>query len=60
MAGVKQSGLPSFIYANVIDDFKIFECARDDAAFMLSHPEREDFYSLIEAAKKDAKGASLA
>lgn len=60
VAGVKQSGLPSFSYANVIDDFKIFECARDDATFMLLHAEREDFSSLIEAAKKDAKGASLA
>jgi ATP-dependent DNA helicase RecG len=35
--GVRQSGLPDFAYANIIDDFKIFECARDDAAKILKH-----------------------
>lgn len=35
IAGTKQSGLPAFSVANVIDDFKIFECARDDAAKIL-------------------------
>ena len=41
IVGVRQSGLPDFAYANIIDDFKIFECARDDATEILKH--QDDF-----------------
>jgi len=57
LAGVKQSGLPSFSYANLVDDFKIFECARDDASAILKH--RDDFANrfVLFAAEKEAKGS---
>lgn len=60
MAGTKQSGLPSFNYANVIDDFKIFECARDDATYMLSHQDDPSFAPLIEKASKEASPLAYA
>lgn len=60
IAGTRQSGLPDFSYANIIDDFKIFECARDDAAFLIKHPDDKECYPLIYEAEKEAKETSLA
>ena len=53
--GVKQSGLPSFNALNVIDDFKIFECARDDATWILMHkndPENKEIIERIQNEKR--------
>jgi len=57
LAGVKQSGLPDFAYANLVDDFKIFECARDDATAILKN--RDDFANriVLYEAGKEAKGS---
>lgn len=33
--GVKQSGLPDFLVANVVEDYKILEVARDEAAELI-------------------------
>lgn len=60
MAGVKQSGLPSFNLANIVDDFKIFEVARDDANEILKHKEKKEYASLIEEVKKEVDDISLA
>jgi ATP-dependent DNA helicase RecG len=60
IAGQKQSGLPDFSYANIIDDFKIFECARDDAAFILSHSEKRDYAAISAKAETESQGVSLA
>jgi ATP-dependent DNA helicase RecG len=57
LAGVKQSGLPSFAYANMIDDFKIFECARDDATAILKQKDNFDYRLILYAAEKESKGA---
>ncbi len=49
--GVKQSGLPSFSTLNIIDDFKILECARDDATLILSKrkdPENQELIKSVE------------
>lgn len=56
IAGTRQSGLPDFNYANIIDDFKIFECARDDASYILAHQDEPTFFHLLERAKKEATG----
>ena len=53
--GVKQSGLPSFNALNVIDDFKIFECARNDATWILMHkndPENKEIIERIQNEKR--------
>jgi ATP-dependent DNA helicase RecG len=60
IAGTKQSGLPDFRYANIIDDFKIFECARDDATEILLHQNEYQFASILDKAEKAAKNSSLA
>ena len=33
--GVKQSGLPDFLVANVVEDYKMLEVARDEAAELI-------------------------
>lgn len=50
--GTKQSGLPSFLLANIISDFKIFECARDDAAEILKNKRLIDNQPIIEEVRK--------
>lgn len=50
--GTKQSGLPSFLLANIINDFKIFECARDDAAEILKNKRLIDNQPIIEEVRK--------
>lgn len=60
IAGTRQSGLPDFRFVNVIDDFRMFECARDDATYILSHPKEAGFSYLISEARKAAEGVSLA
>jgi ATP-dependent DNA helicase RecG len=59
IAGTKQSGLPDFNYANIINDFKIFECARNDASYILAHPDDEEFLDLITQAKEEIKNTNL-
>jgi ATP-dependent DNA helicase RecG len=60
IAGTKQSGLPDFRYANIIDDFKIFECARDDAAYILAHQDKYEYARILEKALKATETSSLA
>ncbi len=50
MNGIKQAGMPNFAYANIISDFKMFEIARDDASYILTHAENQDFQKLIKQA----------
>lgn len=60
MAGTRQSGLPTFGVASIMDDFKIFEVARDDARKMLFDKDNPDFAPFIEKAKKEINDISLA
>lgn len=41
--GVRQSGLPNFRFVNIVSDFRIFECARDDADEILAQPSKYSF-----------------
>lgn len=43
LSGMKQSGLPNFHYVNIIDDFKIFEVARNDAKKILENNTNGDY-----------------
>ena len=52
LAGVKQSGLPDFRFLNIIDDFKIFVCARDDAKEILKHKDNKNYQWLLNRAQK--------
>ena len=53
LAGNRQSGLPDFRYLNVIDDFKIFVVARDDAKYIMENPKEKGFSWVIDRAKKE-------
>lgn len=59
IAGVKQSGLPDFSYVNLVDDFKIFECARDDATYLLAHRDEEEFASFYSHCLDESKDLSI-
>lgn len=41
--GVRQSGLPNFRFVNIVSNFRIFECARDDADEILAQPSKYSF-----------------
>ena len=51
MTGVRQSGLPDFHFLNIVDDFKIFVCARDDAKEILKNKENKNYQWLIKRAE---------
>ena len=53
ISGTKQSGLPDLAMANIVNDFRMFEAARDDASYILSHPELEGFGKIISLASKE-------
>ena len=59
-AGIKQSGLPDFLFLNLIDDSAILSCAREDAKEILANPDGEGNSSLIREARAAMEGISLA
>lgn len=50
--GTKQSGIPSFNYVNIVDDFKMFEVARDDATFILKNKNNKEFAYILNYCEK--------
>ena len=52
LTGVKQSGIPDFSFLNIIDDYKIFVVARDDAKEILKNKENKNYQWLIKRAEK--------
>ena len=42
--GQRQSGFATFHSVNIIDDFKMFTYAREDADFILQHLDQEEFH----------------
>lgn len=51
LTGVKQSGLPNFSYLNIINDYKIFVVARDDAKEILKDKNNKHYSWIINKAK---------
>ena len=60
LAGTRQSGLPDFQFVNIVDDFRMFEYARDDAAYILSHADEKQFAYILAEANKETEGVSMA
>ena len=52
LTGVKQSGIPDFSFLNIVDDYKIFVVARDDAKEILKHKDNKNYQWLIKRAEK--------
>ena len=51
LTGVKQSGIPDFHFLNVVDDYKIFVVARDDAKDILKKKDNKNYQWLIKRAE---------
>lgn len=50
LTGLKQSGIPDFAFLNIIDDYKIFVVARDDAKEIIKNKEDKKYQWLIKYA----------
>lgn len=59
-AGTAQSGMPNFAFANLINDFAMFEAARIDAEEVLKHKSNAECASLIDRIDIDSDTISLA
>ncbi len=53
LAGFKQSGIPNFSFLNIVNDFKIFVVARDDAKEIMANRNLKENAFYIEKAKKE-------
>ena len=52
LTGVKQSGIPDFSFLNIVDDYKIFVVARDDAKDILKDKNNKNYSWLIKRAER--------
>lgn len=52
LSGFKQSGIPNFTFINLVNDFKMFSIARDDASTLLNN-DYDLAESIIDAYDKD-------
>ena len=50
LAGIKQSGIPDFHFLNVVDDYKIFIVARDDAKEIIKNRKNDKYQWIIKYA----------
>ena len=50
LAGVKQSGIPDFSFLNIVDDYKIFVVARDDAKDILKQKDNKHYQWIVKRA----------
>ena len=60
ISGTKQSGFPEFAFASIATDLRMFECARQDASYILEHEADPQFAYLLQEARKSSQGISLA
>ena len=59
MAGIRQSGIPTFSFLNIIDDFRIFEVARDDAKIILKDRNKVGYNYIVKIASLEVKNNPL-
>ena len=53
LVGLKQSGIPNFSFLNIVNDFKIFVVARDDAKKIMEDNKNPHYKYILEKAKKE-------
>jgi ATP-dependent DNA helicase RecG len=53
LAGLKQSGIPTFSFLNVVNDYKIFVVARDDAKEIMKNKNNEEYRYILSRAEKE-------
>ena len=59
LAGFKQSGMPNFSFLNVVNDYKIFVCARDDAKEIMKNRKKEEYQYLLKRAEREVNIAPI-
>ncbi|HNY74772.1 MAG TPA: ATP-dependent DNA helicase RecG, partial [Bacilli bacterium] len=59
LSGLRQSGITNFEFVNLIDDFKMFEYARNDAKTILEQPFEPSYRRIITRAKKEIAQAKF-
>lgn len=59
LSGLRQSGITSFEFVNLIDDFKMFEYARNDAKAILEREKDLAYRRIITRAKKEIEQAKF-
>ena len=59
LTGLRQSGIPSFSFLNIVDDFKIFMVARDDAKEIVSHSDNPKYKYIISKAERDVNNNEM-
>lgn len=53
LGGIRQSGIANFAFVNLVDDFRMFEAAREDAKFILENKDQPGFKHIISRAEKE-------
>jgi len=51
LTGLKQSGIPDFYFLNIVDDYKIFVVARDDAKHIIENRNDKKYQYIIKRAE---------
>ncbi|MFA7110722.1 MAG: DNA helicase RecG, partial [Bacilli bacterium] len=59
LSGLRQSGITNFEFVNLIDDFKMFEYARNDAKTILECPFEPSYRRIIARAKREIAQAKF-
>lgn len=59
LAGFKQSGIPAFSFLNVVNDFKIFVVARDDAKFIIKNRKNKEFEFIVSKAEREVNKSPI-
>lgn len=59
LSGVRQSGIANFTYVNLVNDFRMFEVAREDAKFILKNSAQNGFYRILKKAKKEIEKSNF-
>ena len=55
LAGIKQSGIPEFSFLNIVNDYKIFVVAREDAKEILANPTLKGNAYIIQKAEREVE-----
>ena len=59
LVGLKQAGIPSFSFLNVINDYKIFVVARDDAKEIMKDKNNPDYQKILRHAEFEVNKNSI-
>lgn len=59
LGGVRQSGIANFLFVNLVDDFRMFEAARDDAKFIINNSDQIGFRHIINRAKEEIEASDF-